>query len=132
MIKIFDKKDSLIFAIYKGNPIFTHNEFRCKCHQYRCQHTVISTMLIDKFVLLRTTIGNKPIIISSGFRCSTHNIAEEGAKLSWHMLGFALDLICPRGISLEDFQKAAIQVGFAYTKIYPQWNGLHVDVRNQD
>ena len=132
MIQIFDKSEPYVFAVYELIPILTNFEFRCKCNQFKCQHTPISTVLIENFKFLRMLAGSKPIKINSGYRCPSHNIAESGSKLSQHMLGFALDLVCPKGIDLPEFERLAIQAGFSYTKLYPQFNVLHVDVRGLD
>lgn len=132
MIKIIPKADSYVFASYECIPTLMHTEFRCKCNQFSCQHTPFSTVLIEAFVKLRKLAGNNSIHINSGHRCGKHNIAEGGSKLSHHLLGMALDLVTPVGITLREFENLAVQAGFSYTKIYPQWNVLHVDVRGLD
>lgn len=132
MIKIYDKSGNIVFAFEGPLPILTHDEFKCKCNNYRCQYTIISTVLIARFKKLRILAGNKPIKITSGFRCSTHNLAEGGKKLSRHLFGFALDMIPPKGVTLNNFEKMAKAAGFTYTKKYPEFNVLHSDVHNQD
>ena len=47
---------------------FTSDEFKCPC----CGVINISTILIDKLQELRDLI-NKPIIITSGYRCGQYN-----------------------------------------------------------
>jgi hypothetical protein len=44
---------------------------------------------------VRALLGNKPIIISSGYRSPKLNEAVGGSKTSAHMLGYACDFICP-------------------------------------
>ena len=132
MIKIYNKNEEIIFATFLGINIFTHSEFRCKCHTYSCRYTSISTVLISKFKKLRKLASNKPIIITSGFRCTRHNIVEGGGCLSQHQIGFALDLIPPKGVTLLEFNELALQAGFTFTKMYSDKNVLHVDVRNLD
>jgi hypothetical protein len=39
---------------------------------------------------------NLPISISSWYRCPELNTAVKGSKTSQHMLGFAIDFICPK------------------------------------
>lgn len=134
MIHIYDKNTDIIFAATNIDkiPILTNEEFKCKCHSFSCQYTSISTHLISRFKKLRRLAGNKPIKITSGFRCTRHNIVEGGARLSQHQIGFALDLIPPEGVTLLEFNELALQSGFSFTKMYSHKNVLHVDVRNLD
>lgn len=46
--------------------------------------------------LVRTTLGNVPIIISSGYRCPDLNKAIKGAKSSAHLTGLAVDFTAPK------------------------------------
>lgn len=44
---------------------------------------------------VRTILGDKPILISSGFRAPAVNAAVGGSKSSAHMSGLAVDFSCP-------------------------------------
>ena len=44
---------------------------------------------------IRTLLGNRPITISSGFRCVELNQAVGGSMTSEHMTGDACDFACP-------------------------------------
>ena len=44
---------------------------------------------------VRTLLGDKPILISSGYRCPQLNAAVGGSKSSAHMSGLAADFSCP-------------------------------------
>ena len=44
---------------------------------------------------VRTLLGNKPILISSGYRGPQVNAAVGGSKNSAHMSGLAVDFSCP-------------------------------------
>lgn len=44
---------------------------------------------------VRTILGDKPILISSGYRCPQVNAAVGGAKTSAHVHGLAVDFSCP-------------------------------------
>lgn len=44
---------------------------------------------------VRTILGDKPILISSGFRAPAVNAAVGGSKTSAHMSGLAVDFTCP-------------------------------------
>lgn len=45
--------------------------------------------------IVRSLLGNKPIIINSGFRCPELNAAVKGAVTSAHLEGLACDFVCP-------------------------------------
>lgn len=53
------------------------------------------SMLAKTMEKVRTILGNKPIIISSGYRGPQLNEAIGGSKTSAHMFGLACDFTCP-------------------------------------
>lgn len=44
---------------------------------------------------VRALLGNKPIYVSSGYRCAELNLAVGGAPTSAHVSGNAVDFTCP-------------------------------------
>ena len=44
---------------------------------------------------VRVLLGEKPVLISSGYRAPQVNVAVGGSKNSAHMSGLACDFICP-------------------------------------
>lgn len=108
---------------------FDLSEVACKGKNC-CGHSApMDTILRDSLQLLRDVM-NMPIIITSGFRCNTHNAEISGAvKNSYHTKGLAVDIKC------EDMKKmyAFSKIFFSYVKKYYDKNGkiirLHVDVR---
>lgn len=102
-------------------PNFTAKEFAC----HHCEVKKISGDLLYKLELLRKKLG-QPIIITSGYRCQTHNKSVGGAKKSQHMNGRAAD-IQVKGYSPKQVANAAREVGFTFIKTYKTWT--HVDVR---
>ena len=50
---------------------------------------------------------NRPIVVSSGYRCVLLNQADGGAPTSYHLYALAGDLICP-GLPLPDFYMAVV------------------------
>ncbi len=52
-------------------------------------------MLATGLENVRILLGNRPIRISSGYRCPALNTAVGGARSSHHMQGFAADFTCP-------------------------------------
>jgi hypothetical protein len=52
--------------------------------------------------LVRAKLGNKPILVTSGYRCPELNAAVGGVPDSQHALGQACDFVCPQyGTPLE-------------------------------
>jgi uncharacterized protein YcbK (DUF882 family) len=72
-------------------PHFKYDEFRCKCCG-KLPPQGIDPNLILKLEILRMLLGDKQIIIRSGYRCPTHNKAVNGAPKSQHMYGKAADI----------------------------------------
>jgi peptidoglycan hydrolase-like protein with peptidoglycan-binding domain len=81
---------------------FKVREFACK----HCGEIKIDINLLVKLEELRRAIGNRPIIINSGYRCPTHNRNVGGAKNSQHMYGKAVD-IRVNGMSPRTLEKYA-------------------------
>ena len=59
---------------------------------------------------LRATY-NKPIYVTSGFRCKQVNAKVGGSKTSQHLYGQAADLVCDNNEELFNIAKALIENG---------------------
>lgn len=59
---------------------------------------VIDTLILtaDRMEKVRSLLGDKAIIVLSGYRSPEVNAAVGGSKTSAHMTGHAVDFICPR------------------------------------
>lgn len=101
----------------RGNPLPTEDIRK-----------VMNPILLEKLELLREAIGNKPIIVTSGYRNAIYNKKQGGAKNSQHMYGNAADIIV-RGMTSKELDPIAKEVGFTYTETYDDKPHLHVDVR---
>lgn len=56
--------------------------------------------------LVRAALGNKPVVITSGFRSADVNTAVGGARQSAHAQGLAVDFRCPSyGDTRKVFEK---------------------------
>ncbi len=106
---------------------FSKKELECKCGCGKC---VMNPLLLSSLQLLRDKIG-KPIKITSGYRCSTHNAKVGGAVSSQHLQGNAVDISID-GMTIEDFQRLimmALQIpafkGYGFHKMF-----MHLDTRN--
>lgn len=67
---------------------FKLDEFRCR----HCKKLKLNINLLLKLEDLRKAIGDKPMIINSGYRCPIHNKAVGGIKNSEHLKGNAADI----------------------------------------
>jgi uncharacterized protein YcbK (DUF882 family) len=107
---------------------FDDSEFRCKC----CKKLPTAGMdkdLINLLEDIRTKL-NKPVTITSGYRCEKHNEACGGAPKSQHLLGQAAD------IQVSGMSAAEVHL-FIEHHFYKRAKGLgkyprftHVDVRD--
>ena len=106
-------------------PNFSVKEMECACGCGFCDFDV---GFLDKLQSLRDTL-KRPLIVTSGFRCSRHNEAVGGAKHSKHLAGIAVD-ISTWGMQSDfmyRFMAGAIDLGF--TGIGVGKNFIHIDTR---
>lgn len=106
---------------------FDSSEFACKCGCGELNYGAdISPKLVAVLERMRQRCG-KPIIITSAYRCPSHNLKEGGVANSQHVLGQAADILVPNGITQDAFIELAEQCGADGIGSY-SW-GIHVDVR---
>jgi uncharacterized protein YcbK (DUF882 family) len=84
-------------------------------------------MLLNKLVEFRAII-QKPIYITSGYRCAEYNQKVGGIKSSYHLLGLAADIKI-EGVSALDLLEYAESITFTGIGLYEKKNFLHLDVR---
>lgn len=103
---------------------FKVSEFKCKCG--KCE-TKLDKELLSVLELVRLRFG-QPVIITSGYRCPTHNANVGGASKSKHMEGIAADIkvknTSPDTVYayLDEIYPTSYGVG-----LYKSW--VHIDVR---
>ena len=107
---------------------FSRSEFACRGENCCGGSAPVHPALAAGLQELRDKV-NRPLTISSGFRCKRHNAAIGGAKNSQHMYAMAADVLVPEGWtpgtlaelaeSIDAFREGGIG-------IYPTW--VHVDV----
>ena len=107
---------------------FSKSEFNQRRRQLKMKDYSIDSSLVGKLEELRTSIGNKPIKVTSGYRTPEYNRLVGGARNSQHMYGKAADVMV-EGMDSRDLEKHAKKVGFSYTQTYRNKPHLHVDVR---
>ncbi|MEB3286185.1 MAG: D-Ala-D-Ala carboxypeptidase family metallohydrolase [Vampirovibrionales bacterium] len=59
--------------------------------------------LAQSLETVRTRLGDRPIVITSGYRSVEHNKTVGGAKNSYHLQGMAADIVVP-GVSPKEVQ----------------------------
>ena len=107
---------------------FRPEEFACKCG---CGLMAVAPELLEGLEALRVALGNKPILILSGYRCRAHNTAVGGSAGSQHTKGLAAD-IAVEGVRLSDVFRAAAGMPCFFSGgigVYPDEDFLHVDIR---
>lgn len=103
---------------------FKESEFACRC----CGVTKPNSELMAVLQLVRVHF-NKPVSVTSSYRCERHNANVGGAKSSKHLLGIAAD------IQVKDTDP--MEVYHFLDSIFPSHYGIgsyktftHIDVRS--
>ncbi len=113
-----------------------YEELRCKDGTpypsgFICDGRIIE--LIVMFEKIRA-LHNKPIIINSAYRTPKYNKYVGGSPNSQHLLGKALDIQPPSGITVEHFYALLKlkhkELGIRGLGKYPTF--IHCDIRNSD
>lgn len=103
---------------------FTTLEFDCKgagC----CNKTLIDKQLVTYLQLIRNKFS-KPVNITSGYRCETHNRAVGGVSNSKHKQGMAADMYID-GVAPLEIAKYAESIGIKGIGLYDDF--VHIDTR---
>lgn len=107
---------------------FTKSEFECPCG---CGQQSVDMELAEKLQLLRDKV-DRPLKITSGYRCITHNAAVGGSQNSKHRYGMAADWRTEnRSINPVALGILASAVGFGGIGIYWYAGNMfcHADTR---
>lgn len=112
---------------------FMLQEFACRCKNRHCEGKVnrVNPLLIQALNRVREEFG-EPIVVTSGYRCSSHNKAVGGASNSQHLTGRAADISplnktpekVKRLLELCYAEKGFTAVGDGSVSLF-----VHVDVR---
>ncbi|MCD4828215.1 MAG: peptidase M15 [Candidatus Cloacimonetes bacterium] len=100
---------------------FRRGEFACRC----CGKIVLSDELVLKLDLARE-LAETPFVITSGYRCPSHNEAVGGVKTSAHMSGLAADIACPDSVMRLNILRGLIVAGFRRIGIGKDF--IHCDI----
>lgn len=110
---------------FKNHMVFNFHprEIACK----HCGEIWVDWHALVCLQALRNQL-DRPVALTSAYRCSTHNKAVGGARHSMHLVGKAFDVIIPHDI-IERMKFLAIagQKGFRGFGWYR--NFIHIDTR---
>ena len=102
-------------------------EFQCKCG--KCSATVHDEALSMGLQKIRSHFDNK-LIITSGYRCPTHNSNVGGSSQSYHTTGQAADFYV-ENVNCSDVAEYAESIGFCGIGVYDD-GYVHVDTRPKE
>jgi zinc D-Ala-D-Ala carboxypeptidase len=71
---------------------------------------------------VRTWLGKRPILISSGYRSPALNAAVQGSQGSQHLLGQAVDFTCPQFGTPAEVMSAIVQSKIQYDQVILEFN----------
>ena len=108
---------------------FNLSEFECPC----CHCVKLHPDVVIALQTLRRRIGNRPIIVTSGYRCPRHNAVIGGANASDHLYGWAADIIVS-GMPPEELAGAAESLPELIKRIgtYSNRPCVHIGVVHRD
>ena len=98
-------------------------EFACPC----CHQVMLHPRLLAKLVELRNTL-ERPVHITSGYRCFKYNKKVGGVINSYHCIGLAAD-IKVKDVALINLLELCENIDFRGIGFYEKKNFLHLDVR---
>jgi uncharacterized protein YcbK (DUF882 family) len=103
---------------------FTENEMRCQCG---CGRVGMEKAFMEKLNYLRT-IYDKPMVVSSGYRCPDHPIEARKPSPGAHATGKAADIAVDKADALR-LVYLAIEFGFTGIGVQQKGNGrfIHLD-----
>lgn len=108
---------------------FNLKEFHCQAVGC-CKETLVDEKLVEYVQKIRDHF-NKPVTISSGYRCSKHNAEVGGASNSRHAKGQAADIIV-EGVAPSEVAKYAESLGIKGIGLYEtakDGHFVHIDTR---
>lgn len=110
---------------------FKKSEFACKCG---CGFDNIDLKLVNLLEQIRSHFGDKPVHVTSGCRCASHNKAVGGVQGSRHVLGKAADIYIDNvsATDLLQYCKTLVangQARYTYTNNSNMNGVVHIDIQ---
>lgn len=79
--------------------------------------------LMELLEQVRHVLGDKPMHITSGYRCETLNRSVGGAATSAHKLGLAADFVCPEFGNVRDVVTAIRSSALNFDQLIEEHGG---------
>jgi len=117
-MQMLNEINNIIIASY-----FNLSEFACPC----CKRVMLHPKLLAKLAELRDVL-ERPVYITSGYRCFAYNRKVGGVANSYHCIGLAAD-IKVKDINLIELLEICENIDFTGIGFYEKKNFLHLDVR---
>ncbi len=117
-MQMLNETNNVVIAAY-----FNLSEFACSC----CNLVMLHPKLLAKLVELRNTL-ERPVYITSGYRCFEYNQKVGGIVNSYHCIGLAAD-IKVKDVNLITLLEVCENIDFNGIGFYEKKNFLHLDVR---
>lgn len=107
-------------------PNFTEVEFRCR----HCGKQAMRPEFMGRLQALRDAY-RKPIIITSGYRCTDHPVEKAKATPGMHSTGLACD-VDVQGADAHELMRLAFHLGFTGIGVQQKGAGrfVHLDLRS--
>lgn len=86
------------------------------------------TRVAETLELVRKALGNKPIIITSGYRSPLVNKGVGGSRNSAHCKGLAVDFDCPKFGTPLDVSRKIIEAGIEYDQLIHEGAWVHLAI----
>lgn len=96
----------------------------CSCG---CNSGSVNQQLLDKLQIVRNKFG-KGMIVTSGYRCATHNLKIGGASKSQHLTGNAIDISCTNSSDRAVLVRLGLEQGLT---VGVRKDIIHFDNRTQ-
>lgn len=105
---------------------FNRNEFRCRCG---CERNEIRDELIDVVQDIRTEV-NRPLAISSGYRCPDHPVESAKGEPGTHSQGMAADVLASHDLGRLVLLAALKHPKVGGVGVHQKGNGrfIHIDI----
>lgn len=82
-------------------------------------------LLAEGLERIRVVLGNRPITITSGYRCARLNTVLGGASDSRHLVGLAADILCPSFGSPLAVCQAIVDAGLEIDQVIHEGKWCH-------
>ncbi len=115
------KQELREFILRNDILYFTVEEFACK----HCGKVIIDSRIVETVQRLREYL-QKPVMVTSAYRCPVHNRRIGGVKNSAHVRGYALDVKCTNSEDRERILEFLMVHVVRRIGIHPKF--IHFDI----